>query len=84
MEEIPQVFAEMSRIATPTSTLINMALIRASSFFGKQIQAVLARGGITFFDPDAIITQLAHYGWHIKSSTITGIVWFIRATRSGA
>jgi ubiquinone/menaquinone biosynthesis C-methylase UbiE/uncharacterized protein YbaR (Trm112 family) len=84
MEELSRVFAEISRIATPTSTLINMALIRASSFFGKQIQAVLAPGGITFFDPDAIIAQLARYGWHIQSSAITGIVWFIRATRSGA
>jgi hypothetical protein len=61
-----------------------MALIRATSFLGKQIQAVLAPGGITFFDPDTIIAQLAHYGWHIQSSTITGIVWFINATRTGA
>jgi len=84
MEEIPRVFAEISRIATPTSTLVNMALIRATSFLGKITQAALAPGGITFFDPDAIIAQLARYGWHIQSSTITGIVWFINATRTGA
>ncbi len=84
MEGIPQVFAEISRIAAPTSTLVNMALIRSTTFFGKIIQAVLAPGGITFFDPAAMTTQLAHYGWHIQSSTITGIVWFISATRTGA
>ncbi|MCX6014698.1 MAG: class I SAM-dependent methyltransferase [Chloroflexales bacterium] len=84
MADIPRVFTEISRIATPTSTFVNMALIRATRFFGKTIQSALSHGGITFFQPDAIIAQLTRYGWQIKSSTITGIVWFINATRTGA
>jgi ubiquinone/menaquinone biosynthesis C-methylase UbiE/uncharacterized protein YbaR (Trm112 family) len=84
MEELPQVLAEVARIAAPTSTLVTMALTRATSFFGKIIQSALALGGITFFDPDTIIAQFVHTGWHIQASTITGIVWFVRASRTGA
>jgi len=84
MEDLPRVFAEVARIAAPTSTLVNMALTQATTFFGKIIQAALAPGGITFFDPDTIIAQFVHTGWHIQASTITGIVWFVRATRTGA
>lgn len=84
MEDIPQVFAEISRIATPTGTFVNMTLTKASSWLGRIVQALLAPGGITFFRPDTLITQLQSHGWRIHSSTITGIVWFIRATRTGA
>jgi len=84
MEELPQVFAEVARIAAPKSTLVNMALTKATTFFGKLIQALLAPGGITFFDPDSISAQFVHTGWQIQSSTQTGIVWFVQATRTGA
>jgi ubiquinone/menaquinone biosynthesis C-methylase UbiE len=83
MEDLPRVFAEIARIATPTSTVVNMALTKAKTFFGKLIQTILAPGDY-FFQPEAVTAQFIHTGWHIQSSTLTGIVWFITATRTGA
>jgi ubiquinone/menaquinone biosynthesis C-methylase UbiE len=77
MEDLPRIWAEVTRISTPAATFYSMHLLRT----GAHSPRVLGLGGITLFGADDIPTALSHAGWSLTDRQQTGIVQTIRALR---
>ncbi len=83
MEHIETVMSELQRISRPFASLRSMGLTAATSGIGHHIQHLAQTGGVHFDTPDAFVTLLAAYGWHVTNQQLYGVVQLIKAQQRG-
>jgi SAM-dependent methyltransferase len=76
-----QVLRETRRVLEPGGRLAIMGILRAGAPRGRRLQRLLSPGGISFFDPDELQSQLDHAGFEPDPLQTYGPVFFVGATR---
>jgi len=72
---------ETRRVLAPGGRVAIMGILKATTPRGRQLQRLLGRGGIRFFEPAQLTSLLDHAGFDPDPLQVHGAVFFAGATR---